>query len=124
MYKVTKIVMVVLAVVAVILYGGLLYQGVDPFTGFMFNIAYILTIIAVLAVLVYGLVNLLSSPQKLKKTLIYTGAFLGIILLSYVLAKGEGTDKWVGTGITAFFILGGLASALMVFSGIKGALVK
>lgn len=125
MYKISKIVALVFAVLAVLLFGGLMYSGIDPYTELMFYTAYILLFVAILAVMVFGLLNIVSSPNKLKKTLIYTGAFFAIILLSYIFASGNNnTEKLVETGIISFYILGGLAAGLMVYSGIKSAIVK
>ncbi|MDO5607662.1 MAG: hypothetical protein Q4G08_04310 [Capnocytophaga sp.] len=125
MYKISKYAAIALGAVAVVLFGGLVYSDIDPYTMLLFYISYILLALAVIAVLAYGLMNLLSSPQKMKKTLLYTGVFVAIIAISYALASGENaTEKWVGTGITAFFILGAIATGLMILSGVKSALVK
>ncbi|AEK23638.1 hypothetical protein [Capnocytophaga canimorsus] len=125
MYKISKIVALVFAVLAIILFGGLVYSDIDPYTELMFYTSYILLFASILAVTVFGLLNIVSSPKKLKKTLIYTGVFFAIVLLSYAFASGENnTEKLVETGIISFYILGAVATGLMIYSGIKSAIVK
>ncbi|MFJ1365657.1 hypothetical protein ACILDU_04325 [Capnocytophaga canimorsus] len=125
MYKISKIVALVFAVLAIILFGGLVYSDIDPYTELMFYTSYILLFTSILAVTVFGLLNIVSSPKKLKKTLIYTGVFFAIVLLSYTFASGENnTEKLVETGIISFYILGAVATGLMIYSGIKSAIVK
>lgn len=125
MYKISKIVALVFAVLAIILFGGLVYSDIDPYTELMFYTSYILLFASILAVTVFGLLNIVSSPKKLKKTLIYTGVFFAIVLLSYTFASGENnTEKLVETGIISFYILGAVATGLMIYSGIKSAIVK
>ncbi len=94
-------------------------------------IAYITFAIALVFVLVFVIMNLFSNGAAIKGTLIGLGAFLAVILISYLLASGEesttrdgtvitaSTSHWVETGIYAFYILAVLAVGAMVFSGIK-----
>lgn len=125
MDKISKIVALVLGLIGVVLCGGVLFSGVDPWADWLFIVSYVLLAIAVVSVVVFGLMNIVTSPAKLKKTLIYTGAFAFIIVISYVLASGETTtEKWVGAGIVAFYIFGAIATGLMIFSGVKNALSK
>lgn len=126
MYKISKYGVLVLSVISVILYGGLMYSDSgDSYIFPMFSVSYILLVLVIIAVLAFGALNLLSSPQKTKKTLVYTGVFVAIIAVSYLLSSGKNTvEKWVGTGITAFFILAVIATGLMIFSSIKETLAK
>lgn len=125
MYKLLKILAYVLGILGFILFGGVLFSGVDPWADFLFFVAFALLGVALLAVLFYGFLNIVSSPQKLKKTLLYVGAFLVVLLVSYLFSSGDtSTDRVVGMGIVAVYILGAAATLLMVLSGVKKALIK
>ena len=94
-------------------------------------IAYATIAIAIVFVLVFVLKNLFSSGSSLKSTLIGLGAFLAVVVISYVLASGEevqlrdgevlsaSASRWVEAGIYAFYILAIVAIGALVFSGVK-----
>lgn len=125
MYKILKIVAIILGIIGVIFCGGVLFDGVDPWADLLFWDSYVLLAITIISVVIYGFLNIVSSPKKIKKTLIYTGAFIGILILSYILASGENTtEKWVVAGIISFYIFGGIAALLMIVSGVRNALTK
>ena len=83
-----------------------------------------------------AILNLASSPQKLKKSLIFIGCFLVVTGLAYVLSTGVETpmkdgeilsaagSRWVETGLRMFYILASLAILSMVFSGAKKILKR
>lgn len=135
MYKISKIGAFVLGIIGAILWGGLVwyYSDKDPFQvpypnalNFMFILSYVLLAVAIIAAVVSAVKNILASPQALKKTLIYTGVFVVIGILSYIFAMGEtsATDRWVSAGLIAFYILTAIASGLLIFTGVKNALTK
>lgn len=94
-------------------------------------ISYII-LFATLAIVLFFVVKGLFSGN-IKKTLMSVGAFVAIILISYILSSGtdldlaafnskglgitEAISKNVGAGLIAFYILGFLAIASMVYSG-------
>ena len=94
-------------------------------------IAYITFAIALIFVIAFVIMNLFSSGSSIKSTLIGVGAFLAVVLVSFLLASGEetvtrdgaiitaSTSRWVETGIYAFYILGIFAIGAMIFSGVK-----
>lgn len=129
MYKISKIGALVLGVIGALLWIVLVTstntQDVQnaPMQ-WMFVISYALLAIAILVAVISGAKNILANPKALKKTLIYTGAFVVIVGLSYAFASGESTEKLVSTGLISFYILTIVAVALLIFSGIKGALTK
>tara|TARA_R110000796_G_scaffold37722_4_gene95419 strand:+ start:335255 stop:335629 length:375 start_codon:yes stop_codon:yes gene_type:complete len=103
---------------------------------FMFIISFILFAIAVVASLFFGLRNVFSSPEGLKRTLIGVGGLVVVAILSYVFATGtdidipemerktgiltdESTVKTIGTFLNMFFILTIVAVGAMVIPGIK-----
>lgn len=136
LYKILKIVALVLGLAGVIFWFLLISKGddavkatgdgVDP----MLFIAYITMAIVLLFVLVFVLKGIFAGD--LKKTLLSVGAFLAVIIVSYVMASSsveglnpvgneaisESTSKWVGTGLNAFYILAVVAIGSMLFSGV------
>ncbi|OYX28419.1 MAG: hypothetical protein B7Z06_01715 [Flavobacteriales bacterium 32-35-8] len=94
-------------------------------------ISYII-LFATLAIVLFFVVKGLFTGN-IKKTLMSVGAFVAIILVSYILSSGtdldltafnnkglgitEAISKNVGAGLIAFYILGFLAIVSMVYSG-------
>jgi len=129
---ISKIVSIIISLVGIIFLitvlsadereGGL----IEPFI----YLSYITLGISVMIVLLYTIVNLASKQGKdLKQTFIGFGAFIVILVLSYVMADGtavtlkggevvtETASRLVSTGLYAFYILAALAIVLMVVSG-------
>lgn len=131
MYNISKISVGVLGIIGVILWISLI-SFVDASDinnapmNWMFIISYVLIAISIIAAVASGAKNILSSPKALKKTLLYTGVFVVILIVSYVLAMGETntTEHWVSTGLIAFYILAAFAIGLLAFTGVKNALTK
>ena len=142
MYKIAKYVALALGVIAVILWGVLSSTNAeDPNNGAMqalFVLTYVLLAIAFVAVVASAAQNILSSPKALKKTLIYTGGFVAILLLAYIFSSGaveanaseevkkvsESVRKWTSTGLIALYILVAAAVAALIASNVKKALMK
>lgn len=131
MYKISKISVYILGIIGAILWIALagFADGNDINNApmqWMFIISYILLAIAILMATISGAKNIMSSPKALKKTLLYTGVFVVIVLVSYLLAMGESntTEHWVSTGLIAFYILTAIATGLLIFTGVKNALIK
>jgi|SRR5690606_16845433 len=135
LHKILKIVAILLSVIGIIFFAMILVKGDEAVTltgegidGFLYvsYIIFALTIVFVLYFVVKGIFT-----GNIKNTLISVGAFLLIVLISYVLADGtpmampEGemlsasTSKWVGAGLYAFYIMAILAIGAMVYTGIR-----
>ncbi|MDG1022713.1 MAG: hypothetical protein P8I42_08645 [Flavobacteriaceae bacterium] len=90
----------------------------------------ILAITVVITVL-FSLLNLASSGQKLKKSLLFIGCFLVVMGIAYATSTGVETpmkdgemlsangSRWVETGLRMFYLLAVLAIGSMVFFGGK-----
>lgn len=141
LHKILKIVALILSVLGAIWLVRIILAGdtaiadsadlqdglITPFI----MIAYVTIAIAIVFVLVFVLKNLFSSGNSLKSTLIGLGAFLAVVVISFVLASGEQVElrdgdilsasasRWVEAGIYAFYILALVAIGAMVFSGVK-----
>ena len=142
MYKISKYVALALGAIGVILWGVLFSTNSDdPNNGAMqalFVLTYVLLAIAFVAVVASAAQNILSSPKALKKTLIYTGGFVAILLLAYIFSSGaveanaseevkkasESVRKWTSTGLIALYILVAAAVAALIASNVKKALMK
>ena len=142
MYKIAKYVALALGVIGVILWGVLSSTNAeDPNNGAMqalFVLTYVLLAIAFVAVVSSAAQNTLSSPKALKKTLIYTGGFVVILLVAYIFSSGaveanaseevkkasESVRKWTSTGLIALYILVAAAVVALIASNVKKALMR
>jgi hypothetical protein len=137
LHKILKIVALILGVAGVIFWVMLVAkgdevvkstgEGIDP----LIYIAYITLAIVLLFVVIFVLQGIFAG--NLKKTLLSIGAFLAIVIISYMMSSGsveglpllegkpisESGSKWVSTGLNTFYILGIGAIASMVLSGLK-----
>jgi NADH:ubiquinone oxidoreductase subunit 6 (subunit J) len=135
LHKILKIVALLLGVAGVIFLAMIIAKGDEAVSatgegvdGFLY-VAYIIFAITLIFVLFFVIKGVFAG--NIKNTLISVGAFLAIVLISYVMADGnpmtmsEGEmlsasgSKWVGTGLYTFYILAIIAIGSMVFSGIK-----
>ncbi len=92
--------------------------------------------ITVIVTVLFSLLSLASSPEKLKKSLVFIVCFLLITGIAYALSSGVETpmkdgemlsasgSRWVETGLRMFYILSILAVLSMVFSGAKKILKR
>jgi hypothetical protein len=100
------------------------------------TLALIVLAIATISAVVFSLVNLVSNPDKLKKSLISLGVFAVILILGYVMSSGEerilsdgstltaAQSQMIEGAIKAFYLLIMLAAGLMLFFGVKKMLSK
>ena len=134
LHKILKIVALLLSVAGIIFLAMIIAKGDQAVTetgegldGFLY-VAYITFAITVAFVLFFVVKGVFSG--NIKNTLISVGAFLVIVVISYALADGTpmqmrdislsaSGSKWIDTGLYVFYIMGILAIASMVFSGVK-----
>ncbi len=102
---------------------------VDP----MLYVTYIIFAMTLAFVLFFVIQNLFTNTASLKSTLIGVGAFVAVLVISYVVSTGSDASKYlyngypategethlVGAGLVAFYILIVAAIAAMLLSGIK-----
>jgi hypothetical protein len=144
MHKIIKIILIALSVIGLILWVMIARESEvtigNGSMNFMFIITFILFLIAVVSSLFFGLKNVFSTPEGLKRTLIGVGGLVLIAVISYVVASGtdvdlaamnkkgleatEGTVKMIGASLNMFFILTIVAVLAMVVPGIKKMLNK
>jgi len=134
LHKILKIVALLLSVAGIIFLAMIIVKGDqevaatgEGLDGFLY-VAYITFAITVAFVLFFVVKGVFSG--NIKNTLISVGAFLLIVIVSYVLADGTpmqmrdislsaSGSKWVDTGLYVFYIMGILAIGSMIFSGVK-----
>ena len=142
LYKIFKIVAMLLGFAGLIFWFLLISKGDDAVKATGAGVAPLLYIAYVIMAIVLGLVTVFVlkgvMSGDVKKTLISVGAFLAVLLISYVMASGsiegltpadksevtESTSKWVGTGLIAFYILAVVAVTTMAFSVVKKVITK
>ncbi|WP_111307721.1 hypothetical protein [Confluentibacter sediminis] len=137
LHKIFKILAIILSVIgaafALVIIAASDEDTAKSMSGNMLIVAYVILAIVLVLVLIYVIKGLFSGD--IKKTLMSVGAFVAIILISYILSSGtdldltpfnskglgitEAVSKNVGAGLIAFYILGFLAIASMIFSGFK-----
>ncbi|WP_397363751.1 hypothetical protein [Olleya sp. R77988] len=143
MHKILKIVALVLSLAGIGALINIIIKGDETIKGLALDgdtstvepmawIAYIILGLVLLFVVIFVFKNLFTSGKSLKNTLIGVGAFLAILLIAYLVSGGDtnqykynglvasdGESKMVGAGLVAFYVLGAVAVATMLFSGIK-----
>ncbi|RMA66276.1 hypothetical protein [Ulvibacter antarcticus] len=135
LHKILKIIALILSIGGIVFLAMIVTKGDDAIKatgeyldGFLY-VAYIIFAIVLFFVVIFVLKGLMSG--NIKNTLISIGAFLAIVIISYVMADGVETpmkdgkilsasgSKLVSTGLYVFYMLGILAIGAMIFSGFK-----
>ena len=108
------------------------YGVVSP----LVSVAIAILFLTVAVTVVFSLINLASSPQKLKKSLLFILCFIVVIGLAFTISSGVETplkdgeilsasgSRWVEAGIRMFYILAALAIGSMIFFGGKKLINK
>ena len=108
------------------------YGVVSP----LVSVAIAILFVTIAITVVFSLINLASSPQKLKKSLLFIVCFIVVIGLAFAISSGVETplkdgeilsasgSRWVEAGIRMFYILAALAIGSMIFFGGKKLINK
>ena len=108
------------------------YGVVSP----LVSVAIAILFVTIAVTVVFTLINLASSPQKLKKSLLFIVCFIVVIGLAFAISSGVETplkdgeilsasgSRWVEAGIRMFYILAALAIGSMMFFGGKKLINK
>lgn len=108
------------------------YGVVSP----LVSVAIAILFVTIAVTVVFSLINLASSPQKLKKSLLFIVCFIVVIGLAFAISSGVETplkdgeilsasgSRWVEAGIRMFYILAALAIGSMMFFGGKKLINK
>jgi cation transport ATPase len=142
-YKISKIVIALVSIIAVGTLVGILSLGDDtikdalangeslPSLDWMMFVAYAVFFIITGFVLFSVVKNVLANTNSLKETLIGLGAFLLVLIVSYAVSGGdpakyyenkievsESTSQVVGAGLVSLYILSFISIAVMAWSGV------
>ncbi|WGK65619.1 hypothetical protein [Croceiramulus getboli] len=141
MYKILKIVALILALLGAVWLVRIILAGDDAIKGsadlqaslitpFMY-FAFATLAIVVVFVVFFIFKGLFSNPQTLKNTLVAVSAFATVVFLCWLVSTGVETpmkdgevlsasgSRWVETGIRSFYAFALLAIGAMVWSGIR-----
>ncbi|GAA4800463.1 hypothetical protein [Litoribaculum gwangyangense] len=136
LHKIIKIVAFALAIIGAI-FALMIMAGSDEnaesMSGNMLYVAYTVLGIVLLLVVLFVVKGLFAG--NIKKTLMTVGAFLAVVIISYVISSGtdldlkpfndkglgitESISKNVGAGLYAFYLLAILAIGSMLYGGAK-----
>ena len=138
--KLLKIVAIVIGVISIFFLGSIISTGDEAIKAgessgtidIFMNVSYVILAIAVLIVLAFTVLNLVSNTAGLKNTLMGVGAFAVLFLLCYYgFANGvettlkdgdllsESGSRLVGAGLYLFYFLALIAGGIMLGFGIK-----
>lgn len=133
LHKVTKIAAIVISVFSLVFLGGLMASDDAANSSWitpLIYLSYVILIACIALVIIYVFKNLFSKKDDLKKTFIFIGLFVALILVSFILADGtevkspsneiiasESTSKWVSTGLNMFYLLAVVAVGTMFWTG-------
>ena len=138
--KLLKIVAIVIGVISIFFLGSIISTGDEAIKAgessgtidIFMNVSYVILGIAVLIVLAFTVLNLVSNTAGLKNTLMGVGAFVVLSLLCYFgFANGvettlkdgdilsESGSRLVGAGLYLFYFLAVIAGGIMLGFGIK-----
>lgn len=142
--KIAKIVAAILGLIATFSLFGIMSQGDEAIENAyaagesiasvdtMIPVAYVIFVLVLAFVLFFVVKNLFTNAKSIKNTLVGIGAFLAILIVSYVVSGGDptkyydnnvlvsdGTSQLVGAGLVTFYILVVVSLAAMAWSGIN-----
>jgi uncharacterized membrane protein len=131
LHKLTKIAAIVISVVSLLFLAGLMATSDNAENSWispLIYMSYFVLFACIAIVLVYVFKNLFSNKENLKKTMISIGLFLGVVLISFIIADGSDvkangevatgmTSKLVSTGLNMFYILSIISIVTMGWTG-------
>ena len=142
--KIAKIVAPILGLIATFSLFGIMSQGDEAIENAyaagesiasvdtMIPVAYVIFVLVLAFVLFFVVKNLFTNAKSIKNTLVGIGAFLAILIVSYVVSGGDptkyydnnvlvsdGTSQLVGAGLVTFYILVVVSLVAMAWSGIN-----
>ena len=139
--KIFKYTALVLGIIGLILQVFILNQGDDTIklnalsgdygvVSTMVTLALIVLAITVSLTLIFTITNLASDPKKLKKALLFIGAFGVVVIVAFLFSSGTETplkdgdilsaagSRWIETGLRTFYFLVFIAVFAMLYTGI------
>ena len=133
-YKISKILLIILGIIASILFVSTLGMGVSMennsyIVDYFIYISYIAMAVAFFSVVYFVFKNLITHKEQLKRALISLGIFAAIILVAFILAdstevklKDGGVitstaSKLISTSLNTFYILAIISVGVLGWTG-------
>jgi uncharacterized membrane protein len=131
LHKIVKFAALAIGIVSIVFLGGILASDnqdsawISP----LILLSYLILFACIAIVLIFVFKNLFAKQETLKKTLISVGLFLGVVLISFIVADGSdmvvggvtysgATSKLVSTGLNTFYFLALVAIGTMAWTGL------
>jgi uncharacterized membrane protein len=131
LHKIVKFAALAIGILSMIFLGGILAtdEKDSAWISPLILVAYVILFACIAIVLIYVFKNLFAKQETLKKTLMSMGMFLGVVLISFILADGSdmtvggvtysgATSKLVSTGLNTFYFLALVAIGTMAWTGL------
>lgn len=131
LHKIVKFAALVVGVISILFLGGILAseEQDSAWISPLIFVSYAILFACLAIVLIFVFKNLFAKQETLKKTLISVGLFVGVLLISYILADGSdmtvggitysgATSKLVSTGLNMFYFLALVAIGTMAWTGL------
>ena len=131
LHKIVKFAALVVGVISILFLGGILAseEQDSAWISPLIFVSYAILFACLAIVLIFVFKNLFAKQETLKKTLISVGLFVGVVLISYILADGSdmtvggitysgATSKLVSTGLNTFYSLALVAIGTMAWTGL------
>lgn len=131
LHKIVKFAALVVGVISILFLVGILAseEQDSAWISPLIFVSYAILFACLAIVLIFVFKNLFAKQETLKKTLISVGLFVGVLLISYILADGSdmtvggitysgATSKLVSTGLNMFYFLALVAIGTMAWTGL------
>ena len=133
-YKISKIVVIIIGIIASILFVSTLGMEISMennsyIVDYFIYVSYLAMAIAFFSVIYFVFKNLITHKDQLKRAMITVGLFLAVILVAFILADGtevklkdggmisSSYSKIISTGLNTFYILAFASIAVLAWTG-------
>jgi len=134
-YKISKVLVFAICIIATVFFIATLGMDVTPdnnsyIVDYFIYLSYLAMFIAFISVLYFVFKNLFANKEQLKRAMITTGLFLGIVLVAFIIADGTEVklkdsvispmySKLISTGLNTFYILAFVSVAVFAWTGLS-----
>ncbi len=134
-YKISKIVVFTICIIAAIFFIATLGMGVTAennsyIVDYFIYLSYLAMFLAFISVIYFVFKNLFANKEQLKRAMITTGLFLGIVLIAFIIADSTEIklkdsvispmySKLISTGLNTFYILAFVSVGVLAWTGLS-----
>jgi hypothetical protein len=132
-YKISKIVVIIIGIIASLLFVSALGMEVSMdnnsyIVDYFIYLSYLAMAVSFLAVIYFVFKNLVTHKEQLKRALISLGLFAGVILIAFIFADGTEVrmkevvispmySKLISTSLNTFYILAIISVGVLGWTG-------